>query len=880
MQTLHGRLAFAALFVLLSTPPVQAQADRFARFEPGLIVETGARVGACDVLAFTADGNHLLATGDDKVVRSWRFAGDRLESELDKTLRWSVFREQRGSIYAMALSPEKENRHVAVGGWGVRVGAGSVAVIDRATAEVKAALKNQTDNYVVWSLAGDGRWRSFDLSLRKWVDPRQPVERVRRLESLEGWRVKPDPGKATLWHVVPPDGAAPLPLPLTVGDDLPRCFTFLPRQTKDQPPRLAVGHYWGVSVFELSPSGVRRSRLYTGHHGEVLALGFAAERNLLVSASRDQTIVAWDLSDWRMGDGRAESELGTRVSVNVEGRLAVGPVAVGSPAWEAGPTPGDEVLTFAHDGRQLYDPDKHMPAALRARYRATDMLTQDACLRHLRSPEPGKECYFRLRRKGAKDVIETATSVRRRPLWRFFPTRDGEWALWRWRDYYYDASTNGDTLIGWQVSGDVDQTPAFYRAEQFRQRFYRPDKVQEMLDGKHDAERVRFPDLEPPEVKLALNGDHVADKVVRVSLSARPRGVGPNQKLVKAVLWVNDYQFRSYVPDGAAFPREETIPRGLLRGGDNLLTLQCENHAGGRGEAAPLTLTLPVATATPRLFGLLVGVGDYSQSLLRKQGSKLRLGDLNADKDADAMLQIWKEQKGKLYEDVEIKVLLNRQATPKAILDHLHGLAERVRPDDRFLLFLGGHGTSAEELRRLVQLSKTPVVDELTPRGFAMLGPEFDIGKPNRTGVTSLDLYQAIVQLNCHKLILLDACHSGAIAVNPVRELTRDGVGPVIVAACQPNEQAIEFGLLDANRSYGLFTMALRRGLEEEFDDGDRDGDKSLSATELVEFVRGRVPRLVDELKESKIEGIRPGDTQTPRVFLPRLERDLPWAKK
>ena len=68
------------------------ESDRRSRREPGLILETGGRTGACDALLFTADGHRLLAVGDDRVVRSWGFDGKALSP--DRVLRWSVWRQR------------------------------------------------------------------------------------------------------------------------------------------------------------------------------------------------------------------------------------------------------------------------------------------------------------------------------------------------------------------------------------------------------------------------------------------------------------------------------------------------------------------------------------------------------------------------------------------------------------------------------------------------------------------------------------------------------------------------------------------------------------------------------------------------------------------
>src|SRR5204863_2845692 len=111
--------AVVALAALLLTPPAGAQADRRGRTSPGLVLNTGAPTGECTALAFTADGRELLAAGLDKVVHVWPVkdgATPQLE-ERARTLRWPTFREQRGSVYTLALSPEDGQRRVAVGGY-------------------------------------------------------------------------------------------------------------------------------------------------------------------------------------------------------------------------------------------------------------------------------------------------------------------------------------------------------------------------------------------------------------------------------------------------------------------------------------------------------------------------------------------------------------------------------------------------------------------------------------------------------------------------------------------------------------------------------------------------------------------------------------------
>src|SRR5262245_49673792 len=125
-------LALAVVAALAPTAAAQ-QYDRRSRDEPEVIVEAGGRVGTCDVLRFSPDGQFLFAAGDDKVVRVWPYSAAGLETEPGKarTLRWPAWREQRGGIKTAAVSPD--GKRIAVGGFGLITS--TVAVLDRETGE-------------------------------------------------------------------------------------------------------------------------------------------------------------------------------------------------------------------------------------------------------------------------------------------------------------------------------------------------------------------------------------------------------------------------------------------------------------------------------------------------------------------------------------------------------------------------------------------------------------------------------------------------------------------------------------------------------------------------------------------------------------------------
>lgn len=1059
-----------------------AQGDRRDREAPELVLETGGRTGACDALTFTADGRSLLAAGDDKVVRAWP-CGDRgLDAAGAGALRWSIWREQRGAIYALALSPDRGNSRVAVGGLGTRSSA--VALMERATGKVlqtvvprgaegqnfygvmaiafapsgsqvaygtadgsvwlwdlqgapgknnrrlgrhagdatfnrvrlvafladgrlisadengqvlrwdtapgsapselirfdvghtlfrvvlspdrqwlaaaakgpliavrsldgrranditlnkgqfprslafdpqgrrlaagigsvpaDAAFYREADDLLVlydlgqqpprpspgpkhayradalafhpdgrlavaggnhhevtlWDLArpekpitqiqgvgtslwgvalsengrylafhdqrepapadpnhrGKGPWRVFDLQRRRFAQPRDPKWLEAR-STAGGWTVQASIKDPYVWFAVAPDGTRHA-LPLDRDrDGMPRCFTFLTARD-GKPVRLAVGHYWGLSLFELTAEGPRRSRLCTGHQGEVMALAASADQKWLVSASVDQTIAAWSLEDWS-----AEAELGASFRLK-QGKLVVETIDAGSPAWEAGLLAGDEVAFLAFAAR----PVEGGPTAW---------------LERLRQPVPGKEFYFRVRRSGKEQ--ELLTTVRQRPLWRFFPTREGEWVLWMWRNYYYDTSTHGDSFLGWHVNhSDLDREPTFYRAEQFRKQFHRPDVIDKLLaTGRVEkalpAESLLPIDLggmEPPAVRVELAGGGIVDCEVKVLLVASPRGDNPDHLPRQVELWINDFRYRTWQAEGRPFRQEVRIPASLLRPGANELVLQTYNRLGGRAEAA-VSVVGPVATEKPRLFGVIVGIDDYEQARPGPDGQRF-LGNLKgARKDAEAMHANWNRQKGRLYRDADVLLSVNRNVTREALLARLRALQKEARPDDRLILFLAGHG----DLR--VQKAGST---------FVFCCPDYDPVRFEQTGITSGDLYEALAALPCRKVIFLDACRSGEMALNPVRTLTPGNRGPVILAACDRSQNSYEHRVHD----HGLFTYAILEALGKAFGRADQDADGRLDAGEIFAHVKERMPAL---LRENERE-----DQQHPASF-PRVLR-------
>jgi hypothetical protein len=66
------------------------------------------------------------------------------------------------------------------------------------------------------------------------------------------------------------------------------------------------------------------------------------------------------------------------------------------------------------------------------------------------------------------------------PILSLFPTIDGEWVAWT-PEGYFAASPHGARLIGYSINRAIGKTATYVSGEQLRERFYRPELIQQRL---------------------------------------------------------------------------------------------------------------------------------------------------------------------------------------------------------------------------------------------------------------------------------------------------------------------------------------------------------------------------------------------------------------
>jgi hypothetical protein len=460
-----------------------------------------------------------------------------------------------------------------------------------------------------------------------------------------------------------------------------------------------------------------------------------------------------------------------------------------------------------------------------------------------------------------------------------FVTADQRWVLWT-PSGCFCTSVGGENLVGWQVNR-LDQAADFFPLAQFRDHYWKPELMQPLLEtldeaaafqklqagqGGTPAQMAVIPaaDQLPPVLKILSPapgaipaGGLVTFQVsVRTYGAARPvrgfrvfldgarvppsRGLRPQQ--AKAVL---DGVDRTYPVPVNLPPRSVTVGiQAELEGGQ--LSDLAEQRVARAVPPDPGPAPLPVPLVTPQapvLRVLAVGVTQFATPKYNLQFPA---------KDATDIAQLFKTQTGKLFDRVEVTLLVNEQATEKAILQAMDTLAATSNGDSVTLYFFSSHGGTNSE-----------------KSSYFMLPYDFSQGS---WGVDGEAIRKRLEATQGRTLMLMDTCHSGNVLgqgrmrslddamkrIRFINELIQSGPGTVVFSSSTGAQTSLESPIWNN----GAFTKALREGLEGA---ADPQHTGRITTTLLETYVRRRV----DELTNGR---------QTPVAAASESTRGFPMA--
>jgi WD40 repeat protein len=437
---------------------------------------------------------------------------------------------------------------------------------------------------------------------------------------------------------------------------------------------------------------------------------------------------------------------------------------------------------------------------------------------------------------------------------------DGQrWVAWTPQGYY-DASLGADELIGWHINHGYDRAPDFYPVSQFRDRFYRPDVIQRVLQTPNlDVdEAVRDADLAARRpTKKAATVSSLLTPVVKVH-STDPTAVDRTDlQLAYSVQLpsATDALRVEVLIDGVKTPAvdQPLVATGGIRAGmlklsvprrDSVVSILASNGAGA-GEPASIHVQWRGPGTDPKLtlYVLAIGVGKYRDK---------NVPPLLAGKDADDFVALVKKQEGGLYEKVITHPpsgsLRDAAATKEAILDELDWIRSAVTNTNNVaMVFLSGHGV-------------------MTPdQHYRFLPHDYDPQHVERTTISDYELADYLTKIGGKKLFFFDTCHSGAVLggkapdtapnVDKFANELKAAENGVVVFTSSTGTELSQEG--DGN---SVFTQAVVEGL------GGKAGRPEIPVITITDL-NGYVSRRVKDLTKGN---------QKPMMAMPKTVEDFP----
>lgn len=239
--------------------------------------------------------------------------------------------------------------------------------------------------------------------------------------------------------------------------------------------------------------------------------------------------------------------------------------------------------------------------------------------------------------------------------------------------------------------------------------------------------------------------------------------------------------------------------------------------------------------------------------------------------DAEAVYDMF-NKKNKLFNKVKGKALTGKDATKANVEQALHDFVaefkERKHASERdvVIIFFSSHGGTAH----------APIQNQEDEYYINLYG--FKETAASSTGITLQEIQNAFKDINCKKILLVDACYSGRAMSKGqtptktsqlnkayqkvLKDLNHPDGGWTYIASSDSTQYSYE---CEADIQNGIFTEAMLQGLKNGKADTNDDGVVYLS--ELFDYLKDRIPEL------NNIQGCS-GRPQHP--VLARKDIDIP----
>ena len=312
------------------------------------------------------------------------------------------------------------------------------------------------------------------------------------------------------------------------------------------------------------------------------------------------------------------------------------------------------------------------------------------------------------------------------------------------------------------------------------------------------------------------------------------------------------YRFNAYVPVTKPGQRHFEVVAENVEG-----VLARQSFTVERS-VEPAALPSPRPAGTGRRIALIVGISRYEDPTINLQYAA-------ADARALAAFLTNPALGPAAFRKEDVQLLVDDQATVKAINTGLREYLQQARENDFVLFFFAGHGAPDPNRREDLYL----LAHDTDPENIA------------GTGLLMTHVREAISQIPARDVLILgDACHSAGIGAVPGMRAVKDNAinqvfldkmrhasgGLAILTASESAQASYEN---EKWGKHGVFTHFLLEGLQ---GDADQDHDGIVSLDEIIEYVRDKV-RDATQHRQIPAIGSTSFDRQLPLVIVSPRER-------
>ncbi|NEW59720.1 caspase family protein [Sulfurovum sp. bin170] len=416
------------------------------------------------------------------------------------------------------------------------------------------------------------------------------------------------------------------------------------------------------------------------------------------------------------------------------------------------------------------------------------------------------------------------------PQLNLFITKNNEWIAWT-KEGFYNASKGAEQYIGYHINRGANKEAEFMDVSRFRQQFYRPDLVTKAINGEDISSYAQGIDIDsilnsglPPKVEILTTSHTIDGESAEIGVKVCDNGGG----VENLNFYVDDKSIKYLSRTKAFREKKETIgactvieQRISVPSGRHTIAFDATNQKGDILSNKP-TITIvnnKRVERKPNLHLLTLSINDYKDDSL-----DLKFPNNDADKLSSKLKSIGKS----VFGTVNTYALKDKQVTKEQIDRKVKEIADRVKADDVFVLYISGHGITNDRDGDYYFI----------PYGCAN---DADVTKE---AINQQIFKEIMSQIKAVKsVILLDTCQSGSMASKELvsTSVNRFGgnVGSAIIAGASSSQDAI-----DGYKQHGIFTYTIldAMGNKKVYDFEDR-----ISITDIAKYVKVVLPRLAKE---------------------------------